>query len=184
MKLENPKLLVLIVGVLLFSISGLSVVYGQTTPGSSYGRYGGNNSMVSGQDQYGNFTSHGSHSASFSHSGNFTRNASMSNMTSHSRSFPQNGFANTTSESTPQPNGTTSSYVPVTPTMPSATSGTLSSTNNTLPPLQQVKSGVATNAVVCQGNFQLILKTEDSSPACVDSTTFALLVERGWGHSP
>jgi hypothetical protein len=47
-------------------------------------------------------------------------------------------------------------------------------------PLKQYKSGTAAKNVVCKQEYQLILKSEDGSPACVRSQTAQLLVERGW----
>jgi plastocyanin len=47
-------------------------------------------------------------------------------------------------------------------------------------PLQQFKSGVTLDHIVCKSNFQLIVKMEDQSPACVKSQTVQKLVERGW----
>lgn len=128
MSITSKKLLTVMAGFLLFSVSGLSVVYAQNASESGNGSYGGIGVTESVQNQH------------------------------------------------PASNATTVLTVPTTPSTASA--------NSMLPPLQQVRLGVAANAVVCQGNFQLILKTENGSPACVDSTTFALLVERGWGHSP
>ncbi len=181
MAMKNQKVLVLMAGVMLFSTLGLSAVYAQTMSGSGYGGLG------AGQGQAGNFTSHGSHGGSFSHSGNFTRNAGAYNMTSHSGNFTRNGATNMASSGMNQQFNRTSipaaSNVPSVPTTPGI-ANTSSSTNNALPPLQQFRSGIAASSVVCQGNFQLILKSEDGSPACVDSGTFAILVERGWGHSP
>ncbi len=49
-----------------------------------------------------------------------------------------------------------------------------------LPPLKQ---GGPVNDILCKEGFQLIIKTEDYTPACVTSTTFQKLIERGWGES-
>ncbi len=49
-----------------------------------------------------------------------------------------------------------------------------------LPPLKQV--GTVTD-ILCKEDFQLIVKTEDYTPACVTPTTFQKLIERGWGES-
>ena len=48
-------------------------------------------------------------------------------------------------------------------------------------PLQQFKSGIAANDVKCEQGLQLVIRAEDSSPACVKSQTAQKLVERGWG---
>ncbi|MGI0094078.1 MAG: hypothetical protein ACREA8_08245, partial [Nitrosotalea sp.] len=47
-------------------------------------------------------------------------------------------------------------------------------------PLKQFKSGISASKVVCNQGFQLILKREDNSPACVKSDTASILVEREW----
>lgn len=57
-------------------------------------------------------------------------------------------------------------------------------TLNPMSPLQQFKSGISAQTVECVSNFQLILKTEDGSPACVSPNTAQILIERGWGHFP
>ncbi|MGI0073685.1 MAG: hypothetical protein ACREA3_07735 [Nitrosotalea sp.] len=49
------------------------------------------------------------------------------------------------------------------------------------PPLKQVKSGIQSKDVQCLQGLQLIIKTEDGSPACVIPQTAQKLVERGWG---
>lgn len=51
-------------------------------------------------------------------------------------------------------------------------------------PLKQYKAGIDAKNVVCKQEYQLILRSEDSSPACVKSNTAQLLIERGWGHLP
>lgn len=48
-------------------------------------------------------------------------------------------------------------------------------------PLKQFKSGIAANDVKCVQGFQLVIKSEDNSPACVKLQTAQKLVERGWG---
>ncbi|WP_165776410.1 hypothetical protein [Candidatus Nitrosotalea bavarica] len=51
-------------------------------------------------------------------------------------------------------------------------------------PLEEVKSGVAPKSVTCEQGFSLILKAEDGSAACVDSSVAQVLVQRGWAvHS-
>ncbi|MDH2908284.1 MAG: hypothetical protein PXX83_09355 [Candidatus Nitrosotalea sp.] len=58
-------------------------------------------------------------------------------------------------------------------------------TGNSIPlpnlsPLKQFESGIAANDVKCMSGFQLILKSEDGTPACVKSGTINVLIERGW----
>lgn len=48
-------------------------------------------------------------------------------------------------------------------------------------PLKQFKSGIEANDVKCEQGLQLVIKSEDNSPACVKSQTAQKLVERGWG---
>ncbi|MGI0059312.1 MAG: hypothetical protein ACREBJ_06045 [Nitrosotalea sp.] len=47
-------------------------------------------------------------------------------------------------------------------------------------PLKQYDAGIAAKNVVCKQEYQLIFKSEDSSPACVKPTTADILIERGW----
>jgi hypothetical protein len=47
-------------------------------------------------------------------------------------------------------------------------------------PLKQFKSGISVNDVKCQQDLQLVIKSEDGSPACVKSDTAQSLVKRGW----
>lgn len=49
-----------------------------------------------------------------------------------------------------------------------------------LPPLEQTKSGVQPKDVQCKQGFTLILKTDDGSPACVDPRVAQILIQRGW----
>lgn len=51
-------------------------------------------------------------------------------------------------------------------------------------PLEQLKSGMPAQTVECMSGFQLILKSEDGSPACVSPNAAQMLIERGWGHFP
>lgn len=51
-----------------------------------------------------------------------------------------------------------------------------------LPPLAQVKSGTLAKDVKCEQGFQLLIRSEDGSPACVRPSTASILVERAWGH--
>jgi len=48
-------------------------------------------------------------------------------------------------------------------------------------PLKQFKSGIAAKDVKCQAGLELVVKTEDGSPACASPQTALGLVERGWG---
>lgn len=59
---------------------------------------------------------------------------------------------------------------------------TVTSVNQlTIPsPLKQFKSGIVASQVVCNQGYQLILKREDQSPACVKPDTASILVEREW----
>lgn len=49
-----------------------------------------------------------------------------------------------------------------------------------LSPLQQAKMKIPINQIVCPDNLQLIMKKSDGSPACVRSSSVAILIERGW----
>jgi hypothetical protein len=51
-------------------------------------------------------------------------------------------------------------------------------------PLNQFKSGIAANDVKCEQSLQLVIKSEDDSPACVTSETSKALAERGWSINP
>ncbi len=53
-----------------------------------------------------------------------------------------------------------------------------------LPPLQQVKSGVASEDVLCDSGMELILKNSNGSPACVKPVTAERLIQLGWGTRP
>jgi len=50
-------------------------------------------------------------------------------------------------------------------------------------PLKQFKSGIAAKDVKCEPGLQIIIKAEDGSPACVRSSTAAILVTLGWAKS-
>ncbi|MGI0062001.1 MAG: hypothetical protein ACREA8_09785, partial [Nitrosotalea sp.] len=47
-------------------------------------------------------------------------------------------------------------------------------------PLKQFKLGISANNVTCKTEFQLVLKSEDGSPACIKPDTSKILIERGW----
>lgn len=52
------------------------------------------------------------------------------------------------------------------------------------PPIMQFKSGILPNHVTCRIGFQLVIKAEDSSPACASPGTAKKLIERRWGKMP
>ncbi|HJT10827.1 MAG TPA: hypothetical protein VJ771_08595 [Candidatus Nitrosotalea sp.] len=56
----------------------------------------------------------------------------------------------------------------------------IAKTSSWSPPLKQLKEGIIAQDVKCNGGFQLIIKSEDGSPACVSPENVASLVERGW----
>ena len=47
-------------------------------------------------------------------------------------------------------------------------------------PLEQFKSGISVNDVKCKQGLQLVIKSEDGTPACVTENTATALMERGW----
>lgn len=51
-------------------------------------------------------------------------------------------------------------------------------------PLKQFKSGIQAQNIQCEAGDELILKSQDGSPACVKPMTAKILIERGWGHCP
>lgn len=48
------------------------------------------------------------------------------------------------------------------------------------PPLQQLTTGIAPKDVACKKGLNLVIKSEDETPACVKPQTAQKLVERGW----
>ncbi len=52
-----------------------------------------------------------------------------------------------------------------------------------LPPLQQVKEGIAPEDVECKSGFELIFKASVGSPACVSPATATKLVALGWASA-
>ncbi|HEY8110284.1 MAG TPA: hypothetical protein VIG05_05420 [Candidatus Nitrosotenuis sp.] len=52
-----------------------------------------------------------------------------------------------------------------------------------LPPLQQLKSGIAIDKIQCKENLQLIIKTSNENPICVKPATKEKLIERGWASN-
>ena len=49
-------------------------------------------------------------------------------------------------------------------------------------PLKQQDANLPPELVICKQGLQLIIKTENNSPACVRPETAMKLVEREWGH--
>jgi len=49
-----------------------------------------------------------------------------------------------------------------------------------LPPLKQFKLGIKPSYVQCRSDLQLIIKSEDGSPACVKDTSIGKFVRQGW----
>jgi hypothetical protein len=47
-------------------------------------------------------------------------------------------------------------------------------------PLEQLRFGIDSHNVVCKQDLQLVIKSEDGSPACVKPDTAQKLIERGW----
>jgi hypothetical protein len=47
-------------------------------------------------------------------------------------------------------------------------------------PLKQFDLGTAANDIACTNDLTLVIKAEDSSPACVTPDTANILIERGW----
>ncbi|MDE1830329.1 MAG: hypothetical protein KGI25_08400, partial [Thaumarchaeota archaeon] len=62
--------------------------------------------------------------------------------------------------------------------LPSA--GNMHPASNTESPLKQFKSGTPPQTVRCVPSFQLILKSEDDTPACVKPDSIDKLFHRGW----
>lgn len=63
-----------------------------------------------------------------------------------------------------------------------ATSRGMNNPPAVLSPLEQFKSGIPASKVSCKQGFQLILKKEDHSPACINPGDATKLVsQRGWG---
>ncbi len=53
-----------------------------------------------------------------------------------------------------------------------------------LAPIKQLKVGIGALDVTCKDGYNLVLKATDNKPACVKSSTFDMLILRGWalGH--
>ena len=61
----------------------------------------------------------------------------------------------------------------------------VSYSRDVITPLKQLQEGIQAQNVKCDwSGFQLILKSEDGSPACVDPYTAHTLIERGWARNP
>jgi hypothetical protein len=54
------------------------------------------------------------------------------------------------------------------------------SNSSILSPLNQFKSGITANNVKCEQGLQLVIKSEDGSPACVKPETAYVLINHGW----
>lgn len=52
--------------------------------------------------------------------------------------------------------------------------------SDSVPPLDQFWSGIAAKDIQCKKELQLVIKSEDGSPACVKSEHLARLVQYGW----
>jgi len=63
------------------------------------------------------------------------------------------------------------------------TNQSVQTTPTILSPLAQFKSGISAHDVKCQQGLQLVIKTEDNSPACVTPDTATKLMSRGWAKS-
>ncbi|MDH2907021.1 MAG: hypothetical protein PXX83_02880 [Candidatus Nitrosotalea sp.] len=50
-------------------------------------------------------------------------------------------------------------------------------------PLEQLRFGIDSHNVVCKQDLQLVIKSEDGSPACVKSDTVQKLMEKGWAFA-
>ena len=51
-----------------------------------------------------------------------------------------------------------------------------------LPPTIQSKSGIQVSSIACNEGLQLVIKSEDNSPACVTANTAFRLSDLGWGN--
>jgi hypothetical protein len=50
-------------------------------------------------------------------------------------------------------------------------------------PLEQLRSGMDSHSIVCKQDLQLVIKSEDDSPACVKFGTATTLIKHGWASS-
>ncbi|MDE1770156.1 MAG: hypothetical protein KGI28_06350 [Thaumarchaeota archaeon] len=116
---------------------------------------------------------------------NMTTPSSNQTMTMPSITTPTQTSTNMTTPSSNQTMTMPATTTPQTSTnmtvsTPSTTVTTSKSTTQSMSPLKQFQSGVAAKSVQCQSGFSLVLKAEDSSPACVHSSSVQILIQRGW----
>jgi hypothetical protein len=50
-------------------------------------------------------------------------------------------------------------------------------------PKLQIKSGIASEDVVCNEDLKLVIKSSDNSPACVNQASIEKLIQRGWASN-
>jgi len=48
-------------------------------------------------------------------------------------------------------------------------------------PLEQFSNNIALDFIQCSEGLEIIMKKSNGMPACVKPTTYAVLIERGWG---
>ena len=65
-----------------------------------------------------------------------------------------------------------------------STSSIRDTSQNLSSPLEQFKDGITLNHIQCKGDLVLMLKIEDSSPACIMLQHVAALYMRQWGSPP
>lgn len=65
----------------------------------------------------------------------------------------------------------------------SDTSEMTDTSETTLSPLKQFRSGTEAEDISCKEGLQLVIKANDGSPACVTQKTMLKLIERGWAKS-
>jgi len=53
----------------------------------------------------------------------------------------------------------------------------------TMPPIKQIKAGIAPQEVTCNEGLDLIFKSNNGKPVCVKPFTASVLLERGWAMS-
>ncbi len=53
----------------------------------------------------------------------------------------------------------------------------------TMPPMKQMKSGIAPQDITCNEGLDLIFKSHNGKPVCVKPFTASVLMERGWAMS-
>ena len=52
-----------------------------------------------------------------------------------------------------------------------------------MPPMKQMKSGIAAQDITCNDGLDLIFKSHNGKPICVKPFTATILMERGWAMS-